>query len=276
MQGADFQKIAPSCNYNIAMKWHERIQRRMDELGITKADLQRMTGLSYDNINKWLRGGVEKPRGNAIKILGKALDLTEVDILFGDDIVVDKLVNDLPGSNIIHIIPKRNNKTQKIDHDEDDKAHSSQYIYVLGEVAAGMWKDVRTADPYIDKLPVSDFFVDGRYPIYAQFDLIVKGNSLDKLAPDGFHLRCLDIYKAGVRPKDKDIVIIERRNSHFLCETTAKRYRVIEGGAELWPESTDPRWQEPILVLRGGEDSDTEIRITAVVLHVYNPNIYRR
>jgi len=45
----------------------------MKRVDMNKADLARTSGVSYDNINKYLRGGVAQPRGDTLEKLATAL-----------------------------------------------------------------------------------------------------------------------------------------------------------------------------------------------------------
>lgn len=270
MQEGDFQPDEFFFGYHAGMKWNERLEIRMRELGMTMAELQRKTGLPYDSINKWLRGEVDNPRGSAIATLAKAVGVSEGFLRFGQE---------GEGMKIIPLPTRR--KRQEHTSDTQNKVSRpdanppSGDIFVLGEVAAGMWIDVRVADTVLERHPVSQLFVDRNYPIAAQYDLIVRGTSLNKIAPDGFHLRCVDVHKGRLEPVDGDLVIVRRMRDSYLCETTAKRYRVINGQKQLWPESTDERWQEAMVLPTGGEDGDESIDVVALVIHVYNPTLYR-
>lgn len=55
----------------------------MAELGITKADLSRRADVPYDNINKWLRGEVDNPRGDGVKRVAAVIGMTEQELRFG-------------------------------------------------------------------------------------------------------------------------------------------------------------------------------------------------
>lgn len=99
----------------------------------------------------------------------------------------------------------------------------------------------------------------GGYPIGWQFGLIVDGNCLNKVAQHGDRLVCLDTIKSGadILPNDLVIVQLTRHNGQEVMRT-AKRVRKTATGFELWPESTDPNHQEPLL-LNGDEDADIQI-----------------
>lgn len=144
-------------------------------------------------------------------------------------------------------------------------------IRILGKVAAGNWLNTAVAAQNASKGPLSPLPADPRYPVAAQFDLMVEGSSINRFAQDGQYLRCVDLMGGGVEVEEGDLVIVVQYKDAELCETTAKRVRKKNGDYELWPDSDDPLWQKPITVKRGGEHTDGEVKITALVLYAYTP-----
>lgn len=59
--------------YAPAMTWSDRLNAAMKERGWNKAELARRSGLSYDSVNKYLRGNIDQPRGDAMERLAKAV-----------------------------------------------------------------------------------------------------------------------------------------------------------------------------------------------------------
>lgn len=150
----------------------------------------------------------------------------------------------------------------KDDNFKPQRDHSP--IMVVGEVAAGVWIQVDETDLQYEQSP---FPADPRFPVEAQYDLIVRGTSIDRFASPGERLRCVDITQAEIDVHDGDLVIVQRtRMDGAMIETTAKRYTRRGGKIVLMPDSTDPRWQEPLtLDARDGE----EIRVVAKVVYKY-------
>ena len=153
------------------------------------------------------------------------------------------------------------------------KATSSVYspgvVSVRGEVAAGLWIDSGLDGAETFTLRPSPFPPDGRYPTAAQFDLVVRGTSIDRFAREGQILRCvtLDGYRRDLA--DNQLVIAERFRGD-LRERTAKRWKTSKGRLELWPDSDDPRWQEPLIVDPETGDADGDlVKIFGVVLYVF-------
>lgn len=86
------------------MEWHDRLEKRRRELGWSKAELARRAHVSYDNVTKYLRGGVEHPRGEILKQLADAVGVTEQFLWFGvekqlqsgDDTSIDQSMRRAP------------------------------------------------------------------------------------------------------------------------------------------------------------------------------------
>lgn len=138
-------------------------------------------------------------------------------------------------------------------------------IPLWGEVAGGVWTEVKESqDAEFERVPVAP---DPRYPANAQYALKVRGNSINKVAADGTIIICVDVIKAGIELRDGDLVCVERRRGS-LVEATIKRLRKAAGGPELWPESSDPSFQEK-LALRPSKGE--EIVIKGLVIYTVNP-----
>jgi SOS-response transcriptional repressor LexA len=144
-------------------------------------------------------------------------------------------------------------------------------IPVRGEVAAGQWLETV---PFLDDLEIDDWLDGLAVPEGMKqftYALKVKGPSINRLAPDGTYLVCLDI-TSGVEIHHRDVVIVEKiRDQGALREVTAKR--LLQRGDELvlMPESDDPAWQKEIVLKDDPYQMDAEIRIVAKVKHVVRP-----
>lgn len=145
-------------------------------------------------------------------------------------------------------------------------------IPVIGQVAAGLWLEVDTDvdAPLYDAVPVPP---DPAYAIEHQFAVEVVGTSVNRVAPDGSILGCVDIDKARIGYKHNDLVIVEqRRNGGMEVMRTAKRYRVNGDVFELWPDSTDPKWTKPIVVDPDEEaEEGSSIKVVGIVTWVHAP-----
>lgn len=144
---------------------------------------------------------------------------------------------------------------------------SVRYIRVVGEVAAGLWREVTYSDFEHFDLPI---VADPRWPAEALSALVVRGQSINRKANDGDFVLILDIHHAPRSFREDDWVVVERREGDKV-ETTVKRVgRNGDGGWLLLPDSTDPRWQEPIHLVENGNE-DVEVRVVAFVLDFIKP-----
>lgn len=57
------------------MTWAARLTDSFEATGWSKAELARRSGVSYDNVNKYLAGKVDKPRGDTLASLARALSV---------------------------------------------------------------------------------------------------------------------------------------------------------------------------------------------------------
>lgn len=129
-------------------------------------------------------------------------------------------------------------------------------------VQAGSWLEVDAAiDEVIATIP---FNRDPAYPANRQqYAVQILGDSMDRIFPDGTYAIVVDA--DGQKPLNNDLVIV-RRTQRGLVERTVKRYVETTAGAELRPESHDPRHKP----LRLEGDADTTIEIEAFVIGRYD------
>lgn len=218
------------------MTWNERLQRLVRDKGLSKAELSRLSGVPYDSVNKYLRGDVDNPRGNTLAKLAEALDSS-----------VSYLQNGLT----------------------DKKPLPSRGVPFRGDVAAGVWIEVgeglESPDEWLPFNPLP------QYPEGAVYCLTVRGDSLDRIAPPGTTLVCVDLIASGIEIKAGDLVIVERsKDQDGLLEMTAKRVRAVPGGYELYPESNNPKWK-PITVSHTDDaDRNEAVRVIARVDFILN------
>lgn len=226
------------------------ISKRLDDLNRSPAEAAREAKKNYAFINDLLIGKKRSVRGDNMGALAKAMSWS-----------VDELAAAMSGKDLTEINrPDSFNQksTQRIDFD----AHSHEAPRIVGKVAAGVW---RTPEAMGDAMiSIRDPFpVDPRFPASDQFDLLVEGTSIDRIATDGALIRCLRIDSRD--PRDGDLVIVEADDGAGKIETTVKQLRTRNGVVELWPYSTDPKWQTPIRV----EPGSRTVRIIATVLYAY-------
>lgn len=143
-------------------------------------------------------------------------------------------------------------------------------IPTIGEMAAGQWLDldVELAVGDYEQFPIA---ADPRFASEAQYGLIVRGSSINRLATAGDVLHCLDTSKAQIEPSEDDLVIVERKRAAAgQREVSAKRLRRRGRTIILAPDSTEPRWK-PIEIDAGHQTGEETVEVIALVLAIYKP-----
>lgn len=133
-------------------------------------------------------------------------------------------------------------------------------IPVMGEVAAGVWREVQ----FQAEEPLSVLFLAPTRDQWKGHLLgaVVRGESLNKIARDGDVLVVESIAETGSEPRDGDLVLVERRrDQNGIIEVTAKRLKK----AKLVPESDDPRFQKPLQL---GEHDGEIVQIIGIVHYI--------
>lgn len=147
--------------------------------------------------------------------------------------------------------------------DDGPPAHQ---MPVKGEVRAGAWLEVDAEQETFETIPA---LPDPRYPTLPQFALRVVGMSMNKIAPPGQYVIVVSWAELGANLNDGDLVVVKRTRA-MTYEVTLKRAKMGKNGEwELWPESTDPRHQEPILLHDG--ENDVEVEVIGKVVGRYEP-----
>lgn len=137
-------------------------------------------------------------------------------------------------------------------------------LSVKGTVEAGSWREVALADldHEAETLIAPRSVVDS-----GAFALRVAGPSMDKHYLDGTYV-VVQPWHGGPLPFGKRVVVERSRNG--LVETTLKELvRGDSGEPELWPRSSHPAHQTPIVYKEGGEDAT--VRIIGVVVWSMRP-----
>lgn len=214
-----------SDSYNARMELNARIHKARRDAGLTQDQLANATGKTRGAVTQWEKGEV-RPRHTTLLLIAKA---TGKSIEWLENAVGEERVG----------------------------------LMVIGEVAAGLWKEGTVEyTPY--DMPVA---AHPDYPAGAQRLYQVKGNSVNRTVSDGEYMHCVDLLAAGLSPESGDLVIV-RRMEHDLTEYTAKRYVVEDGKKILRPDSNDPQWQADI-ELNG--HSGVDISITDLVIAKWSP-----
>jgi transcriptional regulator with XRE-family HTH domain len=140
-------------------------------------------------------------------------------------------------------------------------------FWVRGAVAAGVWT-VAYEWPQDDWTQYSGL-ASVEAPEGKRYGLLVRGDSMNEIYPDGTVLDCLNI-DAVKEVRSGQRVIVERRKFDGTVEATVKEYVKAEDGREwLRPRSTNPEFQaiDPANPSEGIE----EVVIVAVVIGSYRP-----
>lgn len=135
-------------------------------------------------------------------------------------------------------------------------------IRVVGELRAGDWREAIEFAPD-DQFDVSAPMHPG-LPDIPLRGFIVRGPSMNRLYPDGTLVFVAATIANGITPKNGQRVLVQRMDKRGLVEATLKELVVNEDGSKwLWPRSTDPQHQAPILYGKTGEE---EVTITGIVM----------
>ncbi len=120
-------------------------------------------------------------------------------------------------------------------------------IQVRGAVQAGVWRE-SIEWPHTDwqNLTVPR---DGRFAYAERFGLVVRGESMNRLYPDGTIVIVVRFADLGRAPRPGERVVVLRRSTTGEYEATLKDYELdAKGRHVLWPRSTEPEFQEPIIL----------------------------
>lgn len=216
-----------------------RVEQRLEKLGISESRAAIDAGLGADAIRDMRRRSKNMPRVDTLDALSRVLRTTPEWLAYGaGNEEIGGTVVDQPG------------------------------IPVQGEVAAGLWLEIDLPDEHPHS--TIPFAFDTRFPRAAQYALRVRGTSVNRIARPDDYLICLDIGQTGVEPGEGSLVIVERRRGQAgQREVTAKRIRRDGRLVKLFPDSDDPRWQEPLIFDPKHAGEDEEIVIVALVTGVF-------
>ncbi|MDX4072537.1 XRE family transcriptional regulator [Brucella sp. NBRC 113783] len=234
------------------MKWWERLQQRIDELGWSKAELSRRAEINYDSINKYLRGDIDNPRGNVLEKLAGTIDRSVLWLRDGIEQSEAEL-NRIGG----RMVPVR----------------------TAGTVEAGAFREVDELDqgePDEIYLPP-----DSKYPNARQMAFVVAGDSMNNLDPrpilPGDRAICVaysDI-ASQVKLRDGMVVVVQRqRDGGHFREWSIKQIELYEDRTVFAPRSNNPK-HKPIVVPRDhSADNGEEVEVIALLRRVVNDYDY--
>jgi transcriptional regulator with XRE-family HTH domain len=140
---------------------------------------------------------------------------------------------------------------------------------VVGRVAAGVWTEHDTSEEYIGIMVP---YVIDAYPALEQRAYEVSGRSMDQVPIlPGDYVVTVPYFEARREPLAGDIVVVERTRDGGYLERSVKEVAVYPDRIELVPRSSDPRFQEPLVVTRAGPQPDdtTQIEIVGLVVGLF-------
>ncbi len=145
----------------------------------------------------------------------------------------------------------------------------SERIPLIGEVQAGVWREASenqedpSVFPHIAINPIRGV------PSGLQFAVTIRGESMNRVANDGDIAICASTKDGHIYAMANDVVLVQRfRDDESIYELTLKRYATeFDGTRILIPESTDPRYQDPIELDEPGS-VDVTVQVAAVVLAI--------
>jgi transcriptional regulator with XRE-family HTH domain len=230
------------------MNWWQRLDERRNELGWSGAELARRSKIPYANINKYLNGDIEQPRGSVMLKLADTIGKSVLWLRDGIDVAGPDIAP-APG----RLVP----------------------VAIAGKVEAGTFREADGMDqsePEYLSLPTDDRFPNARMMAYD-----VSGDSMNDLKPrpifPGDRLVCVayeDIAHEAVL-RDGMVVVVQRtRDGGQTREWSVKQVEIYADRTEFHPRSTNQR-HKPIIIQRDmGADDGSQVEVIGLVRRVVN------
>lgn len=219
----------------------ERVRIRLGELGISATQAARSVGLDGGFITDILRGRKSSIQGRNFERLAKALQWTAADLVeFGSS---DRRVSD-----------------RNIGFDES--------IPILGQVAPGVWIDTQLETPgplgFVTHNPVFSGYTPD-----SQFDILVKGTSLNNIAVEGQYIRCHRENSLYVNDEIGSVVIFERFKETLRERIALKLIGLVSDKYIFGYDSSDPRWTQQYIMHEDGSSDCGRFSKIGDALFVY-------
>lgn len=142
-------------------------------------------------------------------------------------------------------------------------------VEIVGIVQAGVWREaveLPIEDRRMLPLPIPATF-EGM-PVQA-FD--VRGPSMDEIYPHGTVIVGVKFLDLGRSPRSGERVVAVRSNDQGMWESTCKEFRIDrDGKPRLWPRSTHPNFQQPIVL---EPDPEETLEVVWLVIMSVRPEI---
>lgn len=222
----------------------ERVQQRLDDLDLNPFSAARRAGLESGYVRDILRGKIKEPGAEKLRELSMVLKCSP-DYLMGRLDVVGQAPNTAKAITMV------------VD------------LSIRHEAAAGNWLAIdELRDEPFGSAPTA---LVPEYAQYAQWLERVRGDSMDRLLPDGALVHVVDAIEMGYTPHTGDLVIATRtRAQGAFIERSIKQVAVTGAGLQLWPRSYNARWSEPLSLTEGvRENDDVEVAIVGKVVRAY-------
>ncbi|MDO1560397.1 helix-turn-helix domain-containing protein [Brevundimonas sp. 2R-24] len=214
----------------------ERLREKRREMGLSAADLAARVGRSEAAVRNQENGTNGIPAGLAVKYAA------------------------ILGTSVGYLL-------DGVDRKRRDERVVPRFLPVRHRVAGGLWYEV---DEFAQDFPEPPRAIvpDDRYAEWPQWLELVQGDSVDKRIAPGGYAHVVDAIEMGYKPKEGDLVVVERRRSGGqIRERTIKEVKLNGRGVELWPCSNNPKWSTPVVL--GGDDEDVEAEIVGKVIGAY-------
>ena len=137
---------------------------------------------------------------------------------------------------------------------------------VYGVVAAGLWfEDDGWQTPKFEDVPV----VPMKYRGVQQTAWKVIGPSMDLVGIiDGGFVVTVPYWEVRVAPQDNDLVVVEQRDGSKI-ERSVKQVLILPETIELWPRSSSPEFQRPIVIPRDHSADSSAVELIGLVVGFY-------
>ncbi|MBA5726457.1 LexA family protein [Bombella mellum] len=154
---------------------------------------------------------------------------------------------------------------------------SVSQVRVCGEVQAGVWKEAQEwplSDQYRITIPY-----DAACAGLRRYGLVVRGQSMNRVFQEGSVVIVVNFSELGRRPRNGDYVVAMQRSAvSDSFEATIKAVQIKDNGQMvLWPQSTEPEFQAPIILPAPEETvchsavGSPDVTILALVVGSYMP-----
>jgi transcriptional regulator with XRE-family HTH domain len=186
----------------------ERLDARLNALGLSDNDASKRTGKGRDLIRDLRRNPDRSPLIDTIMLLAQALECS-VDYLINPE-TTDPTAGPLPQPEPADTLP------------------------VVGLVGAELWQAPRQIDRQ-DLGKVRGLMIDKDAESGERYALRVTGDAMNRIAPDGSYVIVLQDPERP--PRDEDLIVIQR-HANGLVERSLRRVRRRDGQLELHCDST--------------------------------------